>query len=664
MRKLFYPSLAASNLKKNAKYYVPYLITCICSVAMYYIINALSTNEGLQNMMGGDIMQMILSFGSGVVAFFSVCFLFYTGSFLVKHRKKEFGLLNILGMEKKHISKMIAYESLYVYVISLILGLASGILLFKLAQLAIMKIFELDIKFGFEIPMSAIISTLVLFSVIFFLIFLNSLRQIHLSKPIELLKGSNTGEKEPKTKWILTILGLLCLGGGYYISITTTNPADALFLFFLAVILVIVGTYCLFIACSITVLKMLRKNKKYYYKTNHFISISGMIYRMKQNAAGLATICILVTMVLVMLSSTSSLYIGMNDALTSRYPREFLVEVEPTESAIDTVEKTAEKVLGNQSLEMKNSQSYSYLGVTALQNGNNFEAFENYMDMNSIRILCLIPLEDFNRLANSDVELKENEVLVYSNRDAYGENEINIFKNEFSVQKTTVDFETFNIGGGYNADMYTTFFVIVPDMQAINNVYEAQLQEYGEAITKIRHIYTFDIEGSKESLKAFSNEMDKELSKANVDYMIESRTENRANFLSLYGGLFFLGIFLGVVFIMATVLIIYYKQISEGYDDKERFKIMQNVGLSHKNVKRSIHSQILTMFFLPLVVACIHIAFAFPVITRMLSLLNLTNTNLFLLSTAVSILIFAFFYVIIYKATANVYYKIVEDKTR
>ncbi len=367
---MMYPRLAFDNIRKNARTYIPYILTCSFATAMFYIMKSLSLNEGIENVQGGDTIVPMLSLGTYIIAIFSCIFLFYTNSFLMKNRKKEFGLFNILGMEKRHISKVIGYESLYVAIISLVTGIFAGIILDKLMYMLILKIMSAEIPLGFYISKNAIISTVILFGILFLLIFLNSLRMIHLSKPIELLKGGNTGEKEPKAKWFLALMGVISLGAGYYIALTVKNPINALLLFFVAVVLVILGTYLIFTAGSIALLKILKANKKYYYKTNHFISVSGMIYRMKQNAVGLANICILSTMVLVTLSPTVSMIVGVEDIIMQRYPYQlefnaYSADEEKYQGIVDIIDETAKE----ENIEITEQVVYSSLQFSALYTG-------------------------------------------------------------------------------------------------------------------------------------------------------------------------------------------------------------------------------------------------------------------------------------------------------
>ena len=671
MSRFFYFKLAITNIKKNAKTYVPYMITSILTISMFYIICSLGNNPNITKACGTDSMKYVLFLGTWVCGIFAVIFLFYTNSFLMKRRKKEFGLYNILGMEKKHISMVVLCETLIMSIISLVLGLVVGILFDKLMLLVILSMFTVEIPLGFHISPESFPATLTLFTGIFVLIFLNSIRQIHLAKPIELLQGSTVGEKEPKAKWLIALIGAICLGSGYYISLTTTNPIAALNMFFIAVILVIIGTYLLFTAGSIVLLKALRKNKNYYYKTKNFISISGMIYRMKQNAVGLANICVLSTMVLVMISSTFSLWNGMNDVLDNFYPREFIfTPFEYSEKSASDLKVWVKDTLDECNLEPKDIIDYSYLNFAVVQDKDSFIMYRDnpvYSDMiNDIRNLFFITLDDYNKMTNSNETLKADEVLVYSNRDQYDYKEMKLSDKTFKVKETLDNFPNNRI---MSSDVASSHFMIVKDMSVINDLDKIQNEIYGDMASSIQYYYAFNVDADTEKILDINNKFENDIQEMGTygentnKYVYEGRFDCREteknDFIGTYGGLYFIGVFLGVLFIIATILIMYYKQISEGYDDKGRFEIMQKVGISHEEIKKSIHSQVLTVFFLPLIVAGIHIAFAFPFITKLLAILNLTNVNLFAMATVGGFLIFSVFYAIVYRITARSYYKIV-----
>ena len=629
------------------------------TVAMFYIVKSLSYNPGLKNMVGSNTMMTMMSMCSVMIALFAIIFLFYTNSFLVKRRKKEFGVFNILGMEKSHIAKTMAWENFYVTLISIAGGLVIGIALDKAMFLLIAQVLNEEISLGFFISDKAIISTVVMFCIIFLLILLNSIRQIKTANPIELLTAGNAGEREPKTKWVLTILGLLSLGTGYYIALAIKNPLTALVYFFFAVILVIIGTYMLFTAGSIALLKILRKNKKYYYKTKHFTSISGMIYRMKQNAVGLANICILSTAVLVMVSSTSSLMLGMQDVIATRYPDDFIVYSNETseERAYESFDAIRE-LQEEQNLNVTSEREYRYLVFPAFINGDTFEVTrdENFSSLGNLNNLIFVSLSDYNRVMGTDKTLAEDEILVYSDRLQFDYPTLKIFDREYSVKEKIDEF----IGNGLIvAVAANTQFIVLPDGTDIEELYALQKEALSDGASEIQYYYGFNSDADEETQRAFYRTLLEDYVGHGYEGTIESKVDSRSEFVGLYGGFFFIGIFLDILFIMATVLIIYYKQISEGYDDKQRYEIMQKVGMTHQEIKNSIHSQVLTVFFLPLIVAGIHIAVAFPIITKLLALLNLLNVQLFLTCTVVCYVVFAVMYLLIYLLTARTYYKIV-----
>lgn len=659
MRKFFYPKLAASNIKKNGRTYIPYILTCIFMVAMYYIISSLARNPGIKDLLGGDTVEYTLVLGGWVVAIFAAIFLFYTNSFLMKRRKKEFGLLNILGMEKKHLSRVIGYETLYIAGISLAFGILLGIVLDKCMFLLILKVLDAPVSLGFYVSFESMLLAGILFAAIFLLIFLNSLRQIRLSSPIELLRGSSVGEKEPKTKWVMAILGVLCLSGGYYLAVTTQNPLTAVSLFFLAVLLVVAGTYFLFMAGSIAFLKLLRKKKSYYYKAKHFTSVSGLIYRMKQNAVGLANICILSTMVLVMVASTSSMMLGMEDIINTRYPYDITVYARAeTQAQREAVDAAANRLLEAYGAQKTAEQAYTYLNFSAVREGDTFlvGGEEDLTALERLNNLFFIPVEDYNRLTGDNAQLAEGEILLYSNRDAYEPDTLTVFDRTYRIVGRPDNF----LGNGVmEADIVSSRFIVVRDVEEIVELNDLQRQAYGKNASEFRYFYGFDLDIPEEQQRAFYAELKDSLNSQDLLGIADSRADSRQSFHSLYGGLFFIGIFLGLLFIVATILIIYYKQISEGYDDRERYVIMQKVGMSQAEVKRSIHSQILTVFFLPLITAGVHTAFAFPVISKILALLSMSNTTLFALCTVGCFLVFALLYSLIYALTARAYYRIV-----
>ena len=630
---------------------------------MYYMVSSLSMNPNMMNMIGGDVMQQILSLGIYVITVFAVIFLFYTNSFLIKRRKREFGLFNILGMEKKHLSIVIALESIIVFLVSMVLGIGIGILLDKAFYLLIAKMLNASIALGFYISYQSIVNSIILFLIIFVLMYLFSLIQINLSNPIELLHGDQHGEKEPKTKWLLAIIGLICLGTGYYMSVSIQDPVTAFAFFMVAVILVVIGTYMLFTAGSIVILKLLRKNKRYYYKTNHFISVSNMIYRMKQNAVGLGNICILSTMVLVMLSTTISLWVGMNDIIETRFPRDITVSINSVDSnqalyTIDDMNYAIEQA----GIQTEDELVYRTLSVSAFNQGNTYTFGNENMslqDISNVVVLYFITLDDYNRTEGTNVSLAPDEVLVFPSGKQFDHKTIDIASNTFKVKGIL---DSIKADSNYSANLQNSMFVVVDSMDTLFMIDDLQKQAYGDNASYIHTSYDFNLSKSeKMSVKEATDALIANYPGDTTYMMVDTQEGNYEDLLSLYASFLFIGIFLSFLFIMATVLIMYYKQITEGYEDKKRFEIMQKVGLDKREVKKTINSQVLTVFFLPLVVAAIHIVFAFPMIEKMLRLLYLDNTNLYIMTTVICFGVFALVYVLIYFLTSKVYCGIVRN---
>ena len=643
--------------------YIPFVLSCILTIMMYYMVSSLSMNPNMMNMIGGDVMQQILSLGIYVITVFAVIFLFYTNSFLIKRRKREFGLFNILGMEKKHLSIVIALESIIVFLVSMVLGIGIGILLDKAFYLLIAKMLNASIALGFYISYQSIVNSIILFLIIFVLMYLFSLIQINLSNPIELLHGDQHGEKEPKTKWLLALIGLICLGTGYYMSVSIQDPVTAFAFFMVAVILVVIGTYMLFTAGSIVILKLLRKNKRYYYKTNHFISVSNMIYRMKQNAVGLGNICILSTMVLVMLSTTISLWVGMNDIIETRFPRDITVSINSVDSnqalyTIDDMNNAIEQA----GIQTEDGLVYRTLSVSAFNQGNTYTFGNENMslqDISNVVVLYFITLDDYNRTEGTNVSLAPDEVLVFPSGKQFDHKTIDIASNTFKVKGIL---DSIKADSNYSANLQNSMFVVVDSMDTLFMIDDLQKQAYGDNASYIHTSYDFNLSKSEGmSVKEATDALIANYPGDTTYMMVDTQEGNYEDLLSLYASFLFIGIFLSFLFIMATVLIMYYKQITEGYEDKKRFEIMQKVGLDKREVKKTINSQVLTVFFLPLVVAAIHIVFAFPMIEKMLRLLYLDNTNLYIMTTVICFGVFALVYVLIYFLTSKVYYGIVRN---
>lgn len=656
---LFYPKLAWINIKKNGKIYFPYILTCIGTIMMFYNIYAITWDDGIEQLQGAILVQSILGLGVGIIAIFAMIFLFYTNSFLMKRRKKEIGLYNVLGMGKRHIAKMLFCETIMIAVISLVLGLGAGIGINKLLFLVLLKLMgESNIPFGFYISWKGLNSTLVLFGIIFLFILISNLWRIRLAHPIELLHGEQTGEREPKTKIIMTVIGIVTLAVGYYLALKVEGPMDAIGLFFIAVILVIIGTYALFTAGSIALLKLLKKNKKYYYKTNHFVSVSSMIYRMKQNAVGLANICILSTMVLVMLSTTISLYGGMEQALNDRFLRDVQVEVGMENLNQDKlIQQDIQTVENEVNDKISNLISYYYLEEYMTEKEDGFQ-YQAAMTMDKTYYLVLIPESQYERISQEKLELKNNEIYYYSKNAKDLDQTVKIAGMNLDVkgkieqiQNTTSSIITYN-----------SYFMIANDntVEKIRQILAEEAKKEKETRTVSYHYY-IGADTEKENAELVMNTFQNVLgAKGYGRVLVENAYEVAHDLKGMYGGFFFLGLFLGSLFLMATVLIIYYKQISEGYEDQKRFEIMKKVGMSRKEIKGAIGSQVLIVFFLPLVTAFIHITVAFRMISKLLMALGLANITMFIWCTVLVAVIFAIIYAIVYVWTAREYYRIVQ----
>ena len=689
MKKGFYPKLAFDGIRKNKKMYLPYILTSIGMVMMYYIIIFLQFSQSIKDAVQSSTVSEILGLGSWVIAIFSCIFLFYTNSFLIKRRKKEFGLYNILGMDKHNLGIILFWETLIIAAISLVVGLAAGIAFSKLAELIFLNLLKSDATFDLTVSSQGIGLCAIIFTVINILLFFNSLRQVRSSSAISLVKSEQTGEKPPKGNWIFGILGVLLLGGAYYISLSIKEPLQALTLFFVAVIMVIIGTYLIMISGSVLFCRLLQKNKKYYYKSNHFVSVSSMVYRMKRNGAGLASICILATMVLVMISSTTSLYFGEEDALSIRYPREINIDISTLDTDLekngqmDNIISDIKNICKNH--DVKGTDAYTYLNgmISGMitDDGkvetdiNRIDNFSNIAlgDFSSVYSFIFIPVDDYNKIMGTSYTLKDDEAIIYNYRNdsRYKNNVISFNRGQsFKIVKET---DEFVIDTNAAISVTPSMALIVNDIDNATKglTYNATTaQKIENTGINFHRYYCFDTGVSPqhqiELSKDIANYLDGNIEKYRADTssrmfrsLVESREQSRLDFFGLYGGLFGLGIILSIVFIFAAVLIIYYKQISEGYEDQSRFDIMQKVGMTKKEIRKSINSQLLTVFFLPLIFAGMHLAFAAPIIKKLLLLFNLTNLNLFIVTILISFAAFALFYMIVYKITSNAYYKIV-----
>ena len=662
-----YPRLAWQGITKNKRLYLPFLLTCVGMVTMTYILLSLASSPILRTFPGGDTMPMILGMASFVMAAFAVLFLFYTNSFLIRRRNREFGLYNILGMGKGNLAKVLAWETVIMALISIVGGEALGIALGKLFELLLVNIVDGTVQMQFTVSVPATTMTTILYLAIFALLFLRSLVTVCKTNAAALLRSEACGEKPPKANWVFGLAGFLILGAAYYIAVTIKQPLTALAVFFIAVLMVIAATYLIFISGSVVLCRALQKNKRYYYQKNHFISVSSMAYRMKRNGAGLASICILATMVLVMLSSTTCLYFGKEDALRTRYPSDLSVELRfvkdeggMDEANIAIARGMIEDVIKQDGLDVQGQFDIRSAWFSGLLTGNTFSRAEEstLMDYERAVDLTILPLEDYARMMGEDLTLEPGEAYLCSPRMAYTQPDIRIGELTYQIKGQLPSFGGF---GADSANITTTIYLIVPDFDAAVNALRTQNTRYPVVVS---WQYSFDSGSPDEAQIAFLRDMmgtfaDNREGLVYASYTVESIAFNREDFVGTYGSLFFLAILLSIVFLAAAVLILYYKQISEGYEDQARFEIMQRVGMTKTDIRKSINSQLLLVFFLPLLFAGLHLGFAFPFVHKMLVLFNLTNLKLLIGTTVVTFAIYAVFYTLVYRITSNSYYSIV-----
>lgn len=673
MHKGIFSRLAKQNIRNNKTTYIPYMITCIFCIAMIYMMEFLRDCPTLdQAVRQADEVRMIVFTGEIVVEIFCIIFLIYSNSFLMKRRQKEIGLYNILGLERNHIGIVMFLETIITSIGSLAGGIAVGIIGSKLALLLLLKLLHIPSVLGFYISVKGIFTCLFMFGIVFLMILFLNLAKIHLSRPVELLRGNNTGEKEPAAKWLMALIGFICLGAGYYLAVTTESPIKAITIFLLAVILVMAGTYLLFTAGSIVILKFLRRRKSFYYRTGNFISISGMLYRMKQNAIGLASICILSTGVLLMISMTVSIYFGMNDIMLNRYPYDVDMSVTSiSEDECQTAIEAFEKAIADNKVPVEKSVEEIYLDIVCSKNGDQIliKPANTIRNSDSVLVLSLFTQAEYERLTGISANLNDGEIFAWY-PSAVQKDSVTVDETEFTVKKW-LDKNPLTCG----EDAVSDNAVLVVTDEDFKKFDEMRTEMYkgvssapaGEDLTL--HL-GLDITGSETNKIDFGTpvmEAVKDLRKnggLSENSWITSgiRQQEYESYYADNGSLLFIGIFLGSLFLMGTAMIIYYKQISEGYEDQKRFEIMQKVGLSRREVRSSVRRQILMVFFLPLLMAMLHITMAFPMIRRMLLLFGMTNTKLFIGCTAGTVLIFAVVYGLIYLMTARSYYHIVERK--
>lgn len=675
MKTGFYIRLAWNNIRKNARLYVPNILSGMGLLGVFYIILTLSMDERLSQVRGGSYISMYMVFGVMVVTPLSLILILYINSFLMKQRNREFGLYNVLGMEKRHIGRILFWETAICAGFVLIGGLAAGILLYKLCALLICRVLEVDSVLGlYYVSFDTLIPSALIFLGMYLLGYLRSRIQIARMNPVELLQSPHTGEREPKVKWLFLLIGMVSLTGGYCISLNTRDPIVAIELFFPAVILVIIGTYCLFLTGSTAFLKLLKGNPRFYYQKNHMIAVSGLLYRMKQNAVGLASITILATMVIVTVSTTVSIYAGIDDTIKRQYPHQasvcarYTADGETVNISGDDLLPLVQEAAEEQNLRISFAKQQRYLACAFYRVGDTF--LPDMRSTSGSTVECwFITAEEYQRLTGKALSLSENQVAVYEHPENKGQipNILTIgdcsFDRAVALSSYPISMEELQI--------MDCFGFVVRDEDVLEQIYTLQKEARKGRASEItcELIFDFEDEGAASLVYGqFASGLEDRIgqyasSQPDFDGKYTVGTDSKWKaldyFYGMNGTLLFLGLLLSIVFLFATALIIYYKQISEGYEDRNRFQIMQKVGMSGDEVKRAIHSQILLVFFLPLAVSAVHMAFAFPMLTQLLRILFQSNQTLFMGCTTGTLSVFALIYVLIYSITAKVYYRIV-----
>lgn len=675
---LLYPKLAWQGIRKNAETYLPYLLMGILMVGVSYIMNYLTRPALMGALSMGGTTLMVLQMGKIVISVFSVIFLYYCNSFLIRRRMKEFGLYNILGMGKGNIARVMLWETLLTALLVFAGGLLLGLSLSRLVEMALINLLHAD----YTVPMElfypdGVTWVLLLFGGIYVLILLANLLRMRLSNPVALLKSENTGEKPPKANWFFGLIGLLILLSAYYVAAVSQSPLEALIFFFIAVLMVIVATYLLLVSGSVTLCRMLRRNKRYYYQTRHFISVSAMAYRMKRNGAGMATICILCTMVLVILTSTVCLYGGTDSMVDAICPQDINLTIgleardgEENWKRLDAMQQMALDVTEEMGLTPENITSQRALVATGkVQNGD----YGIITDADSLKAnvleLTVYPLSVYEQATGETVTLADRELLyasfktneTFSSMSFYGSAPYRMIHAEKELPKRLLSADYRSAWG--------CLVVFTNDAEAFRSEITALVGEKsGEAMMMDRLSLHFDLDSEADTdtqeklVKTLRSEAMKSTGKdfyGMSSLSVDTRLLCRMDYLSLFGGLFFLGMVLGPLFSIAAVLIMYYKQICEGYEDAERFAVMRKVGLTDAEIRRSVNSQVLTVFFAPLLMAGLHMLFAMPMIRLILGAFGLHNDSLFYGIGIASYVVFAVIYALMYLLTSRRYYRIV-----
>lgn len=650
------PRLAFTGIKKNGATYFPYILAGIFSVFLFFVFSSILFNDLMKNMPHSAYLMVLMGIGLVLLGIILIPFMLYTNSFLIKRRKMELGLYSILGLEKKHIAIMMFFETLFIFCMVFAGGIILGVVFSKLLFLVLLNLASLPVSTEFALSFKALKITALFFIGVNTLNLIVNLIQVFRSNPNDLMKGARSGEKAPKRLWISALLGVLLLGAGYFIAIRTKLDANIFLNFFLAVLLVILGTHYFFKAGIIAVLRILKGNKKFYYYKLNYTTISGMLYRMKKSAASLANICIFSTMTIITLLCTMSLWFGTDSVLKFQYPFDIQANFKITDSnSIKLLETKLSELSGKTKVNTKDKIAYNYVKASVCKDGDKFIKLKgNEMPYNRDAIK-LVTLKSYNVIEGKNEKLQDKEVLVYSSGQDFGFENVVLGQEKYSVKKELqeVVFEPKAAANRFGQD----FYLIVKDENAVNNI----LNETGNSGKTWVYSVQFNLTGEEKDKKEFSNLLVKWINNQKELISFSNGIAGREETVSMYGGLLFLGIFFGIVFSMCLVLIMYYKQITEGYDDRDNFSIMQKVGMSDLEVRGTIKRQILLVFFLPLLFAVLHTMAGFGIISELLNTLFLFNRTLIIITAVIVSSIFAVLYGLSYILTSKIYYKLVSQ---
>ncbi|EFM35538.1 efflux ABC transporter, permease protein [Streptococcus sp. oral taxon 071 str. 73H25AP] len=654
--------LAVSNLIKNRKLYYPFALAVLLAVTITYLFYSLTLNPNIVKIRGGETISMTLALGMVVVTIASGIIVLYANSFVMKNRSKELGIYGMLGLEKRHLISMVFKELLIFGSLTLTAGLGLGALFDKLIFALLLKLMKMKVELVSTFQPIVFILVLIVFGAIFLgLIFINAFRIARMNA-LQLSREKASGEKKGRFLGLQTILGLISLGAGYYLAVTVENPLSAVLIFFVAVLLVILGTYLLFNAGITVFLQILKKNKRYYYQPNNMISVSNLIFRMKKNAVGLATIAILSTMVLVTMSAATSIFKGSETFKKVMNPHDFGITGQNVEK--EDINKLLDQYASDKGLTVTKKEvlAYSSFGV-ANQEGTKLTIFEKGQNrVQPKTVFMVFDQKDYEIMTGQKLSLSGNEVGLFTkSKELQGQKELTLNDQTYTIkEEIKKDFILEHVPNQYNILTSDYNYLVVPDLKAF-------LDQYPNSSIFNQYYGGMNVTASEEEqlkladdFSKFLNNFNRELNKEGSYVYGSNLADSSAQISALYGGVFFIGIFLSIIFMVGTVLVIYYKQISEGYEDRERFIILQKVGLDQKQIKQTINKQVLTVFFLPLLFAFLHLAFAYHMLSLILKVIGVLDATMMLTVTLSICAIFLIVYVLIFMITSRSYRKIVQ----